>query len=133
MGSMPKILFIDDDSSLNRILQKILQDEGYTVEVGGDGYTAREKLIQKDYDVAILDNNLPGMNAIDVLKEIDDVKVTEKVILITAVNDDELNREGKRIGVREFLAKPFDLDKVISTINSVHPIKHRTKTETATV
>ncbi|MBA4312781.1 MAG: two-component system response regulator [Chlorobiaceae bacterium] len=123
MEAKPKILFVDDDSSLKRILEKILQDEGYNVDVASDGNTAKEKLLLHDYDVAILDNNLPGMNAIDVLKEINHPDVTEKVIMITAVNEDELAREGKKLGVREFLAKPFDMDKVISSIQRIHSLK----------
>ncbi|MBI5021658.1 MAG: response regulator [Ignavibacteriales bacterium] len=123
MGSKPKILFVDEDSSLKRILEKILQEEGYSVEVAGDGSTAKEKLLLHDYDVAILDNNLPGKNALDVLKEINHPSVTEKVIMITAVDENELAREGKKLGVREFLAKPFDMDKVISSINRIHAFK----------
>lgn len=116
---MTKILFVDDDSSLNRILKKILQEEGYTVEVAVDGFTAREKLNKRDYDVAILDNNLPGINAIDILKEINQPEITEKVIMITAVNDYDLAQESKKIGVREFLNKPFDMDKVLTTISRI--------------
>jgi DNA-binding response OmpR family regulator len=123
MPSKPKILFVDDDTSLNRILEKILHEEGYSVDVAGDGRTALEKLMKHDYDVAILDNNLPEMNAIDVLKEINHPRVTEKVIMITAVNDDDLAREGRKLGVREFLAKPFDMDKVISSIHRIHSLK----------
>jgi DNA-binding response OmpR family regulator len=119
MPSNPRILFVDDDTSLNRILLKILTDQGYHVDVAMDGLTALNKLQTNHYDAAIMDNNLPEMNAIDVLKKVHDKNVTRKVIMITAVDEQELSREGAQLGIRAVLAKPFDMDTVISTINRV--------------
>ena len=119
MPSNPRILFVDDDTSLNRILLKILTDQGYHVDVAMDGLTALNKLQTNHYDAAIMDNNLPEMNAIDVLKKVHDKNVTRKVIMITAVDEHELSRESAQLGIRAVLAKPFDMDTVISTINQV--------------
>jgi|WetSurMetagenome_2_1015567.scaffolds.fasta_scaffold285401_2 two-component system, OmpR family, alkaline phosphatase synthesis response regulator PhoP len=119
MPSNPRILFVDDDTSLNRILLKILTDQGYHVDVAMDGLTALNKLQSNTYDAAIMDNNLPEMNAIDVLRKVHDKNVTRKVIMITAVDELELSREGAQLGIRAVLAKPFDMDTVISTIDRV--------------
>ena len=119
MTYKPKILFVDDDSSLNQILTRILTDQGYSVDIAVDGLSALEKLQKTNYDVAILDNNLPQMNAIDVLKKIQHRNIANKVIMITAVNEEELARESRKLGVQEVLSKPFDINQVISSIHKV--------------
>jgi DNA-binding response OmpR family regulator len=116
-----KILFVDDDTSLNQILEKILREDGFEVDVAVDGIAAMNLLKEHRYDVAILDNYLPLMNGIDVLKSIRQDNLADKVIMITAVDERSLARESKRLGANEILAKPFEFEKLISCIQRLCP------------
>jgi len=111
-----KILFVDDDTSLNQLLEKALSERGYQVDIVADGLSALNMLEKRYYDVAVLDNYLPKMNGIEVLKHIREQKLTTKVIMITAVDEQQLAHESIKLGADAILAKPFEFEKLISSI-----------------
>jgi DNA-binding response OmpR family regulator len=118
-----RILFVDDDSSLNQLSEKVLSDRGYRVDVASDGIAAVDKLKSQTYDVAILDNFMPGMNGIELLKHMREQHYATKVIMITAVNESQLAEESLRMGADRILPKPFDFENLILTINQVCGMK----------
>src|SRR5213593_4606908 len=107
MPDKPRILFVDDDISLNRLSVKMLTERGYSVDTATDGLSALSKLKTHSYDVAILDNYLPKLNGIDLLKRLRDEGHPAKVIMITAVDERQLAEESRSLGAAEILAKPF--------------------------
>ncbi len=111
------ILFVDDDTSLNRILERMLKEHGFGVDLATDGPTAIQHLTDRHYDVAILDNCLPKMSGIEVLREVKAKNLPTKVIMITAVDEHELAYQGRQLGASEILAKPFEFEKLIDTID----------------
>jgi DNA-binding response OmpR family regulator len=118
-----RILFVDDDSSLNQLSEKVLSDRGYRVDVAHDGIAAIDKLKAQTYDVAILDNFMPRMNGIELLKHMREQHYATKVIMITAVNESQLAEESLRMGADKILPKPFDFENLILTINQVCGMK----------
>ena len=117
MGNSPlNILFVDDDTALNRILERMLKESGFGVDLATDGPAALQRLSDNHYDVAILDNCLPSMSGIDVLRELRSKNTATKVIMITAVDEHELANEGKQLGANEVLAKPFEFETLLDTI-----------------
>ena len=114
-----RILFVDDDTSPNQLSEKVLTERGYRVDVALDGLAALTKMKSQTYDVAILDNFLPKMNGIDLLRHMREEHYTTKVIMITAVNDRQLTEESMKLGADKILPKPFDFENLISSINQV--------------
>ena len=118
-----RILFVDDDVSLNQLSEKVLTERGYNVDVASDGLSALEKLKSQTYDVAILDNFMPKLNGIDLLRAMREQRYTTKVIMITAVNERQLTEESLRLGADKILPKPFDFENLITSINQVCGLK----------
>jgi DNA-binding response OmpR family regulator len=117
MTNKIRVLCVDDDTSLNQLLEKVLLESGYHVDLATDGLSALSKLKEQYYDIAILDNYLPTMNGIDILKHIRAHNFPTKVIMITAVNEHDLVQEGLKHGADEILTKPFEFEKLIDCIN----------------
>ena len=118
-----RILFVDDDASLSQLSEKVLTDRGYNVDVANDGLAALDKLKSKAYDIAILDNFLPKLNGIDLLKAMRERHYATKVIMITAVNERQLAEESLRLGADKILPKPFDFEHLIISINQLCGLK----------
>jgi DNA-binding response OmpR family regulator len=80
----PKLLVADDEKNLRALYQLELEDEGYDVETAANANEVLEKLDQKDYDVIVLDIQMPGMSGIDLLQKIMARDKRQPVILNTA-------------------------------------------------
>lgn len=118
-----RILFVDDDTSLSQLSEKVLVERGYEVDVAADGLSALDKLKSRSYDVVILDNFLPKLNGLELLKLMREQHYPTKVIMITAVNERQLTEESLKLGVDKILPKPFDFENLISSINQVCGLK----------
>jgi DNA-binding response OmpR family regulator len=114
-----RVLFVDDDISLNQLSEKLLSERGYHVDVAVDGLSALDKLSSKAYDVAVLDNFMPKLTGIDLLRQMRQLNYSTKVIMITAVNERQLTEESLRLGADKILPKPFEFEHLISSINQV--------------
>jgi two-component system response regulator (stage 0 sporulation protein F) len=112
------VLFIDDDTALSQLLQKVLTERGFRVDVATDGAAGLAMLRNKRYNVAILDNYLPGMNGIEILREIKKGNLTPRVVMITAVNEADLARESMELGAHAVLPKPFDFEELIRELGT---------------
>jgi DNA-binding response OmpR family regulator len=121
MQKKPRLLFVDDDTALNQLLDKILTEQGYQVDVVTDGQEALQQMLLEHYDVMILDNYLPRMNGIDVLRTVKKQKPQSNIIMITAVNENELAKESMRLGASAVLAKPFDFDQLLNCVREASP------------
>src|SRR5258708_20349571 len=92
-----RVLLVDDDISLNQLSEKLLSERGYHVDVAVDGMAALEKLSAHSYDVAVLDNFMPKLTGIDLLRQMRELNYSTKVIMITALNKRQLTDETLRL------------------------------------
>lgn len=114
-----KILIIEDDFSLQEILQRALEQERYVVEVAPDYRTGLIKLSDYIYDCILLDINLPDGNGLNLLREFKDMKRSGRLIIISARDSIEDKVEGLDLGADDYLSKPFHLAELFSRIKSV--------------
>ena len=110
MSDQPKILIIDDDASIRDFLQAILRGEDYSIhfaENGLEGLSEAKRLLP---DVILLDVLMPGLNGLDVCREIRSIKFlsTVPILLITSLSDRDSRLDGIRAGADDFISKPFD-------------------------
>lgn len=112
-----KILLVDDEESILKVLSYALNKEGYRTEKAYDGREALNKFATFKPDIVILDLMLPIINGYDVCKKIEDKNVG--IIMLTAKNDIIDKILGLELGADDYLTKPFDIREVIARVKSL--------------
>lgn len=107
---MGRILVVDDEINVIRLLQKFLASKNYAVCTAVDGRTAVEKVRELKPQIVLLDILMPGMNGMDTLKEIKKFEPDTVVIMVTAVSDEELAKSSLEMGAFDYITKPINLD-----------------------
>lgn len=114
-----KILLIEDEESLARLVSLQLKAYGYDVELAYDGQTALDKLSNSTYDVVLLDRMLPNGSGLEVLTKARGNGLETPVIFVTALNSPEHIIEGLDAGADDYVTKPFDERVLVSRIKSL--------------
>jgi len=110
-----KILIADDDRNLRTVLKNELSDAGFDVSEAENGRKTIDMLNKDEYDVLLLDLNMPGLNGIDVLKEAKKLGIATEAIILTAHATVSSAVEAMKIGAYDFLTKPFQMGELIAT------------------
>ncbi len=115
---MKNILLVDDDKDLSQSLANLFDTEKFKFQFLEDGTEVTDFIRQNaDLDLVMLDVNLPSMSGLEVLKRIKEVKNDLPVIVISGFVSTEDAIEAMREGAYEYLTKPFQIDKLIDTVN----------------
>jgi DNA-binding NtrC family response regulator len=112
----PKILVIDDDSSLRRVLEYNLQQEGYLVYTAPDGESGLQLFSEKEPALVITDLKMPGIDGFQVLAAIKERSPSTAVIVLTAFGAIETAVEAMKLGAFTYLTKPFNRDELKITV-----------------
>lgn len=110
------ILIIDDDVKLCNVLSLIMNKAGYTTHTANDGRAGIEIFHKESPAVIILDLRMPGIDGIEVLKQIKKISSETSVIIITAYGRVQSAVEAIRLGAYDYLSKPFDNDEIVLTV-----------------
>jgi len=116
---MKRILVVDDEENARLALSKILVREGYEVTSAGNGYEALNYLRGKEVELIITDINMPEMNGMAFLRELNKIRPASNVIMITAYGEVETYIEAMNLGAFEYVNKPVkieELNKIITKI-----------------
>ncbi len=113
----PNILVMEDDLSVAKGLEMVLSEEGYDVNWAGTGELALEAFKQKRYDLLVADLRLPGINGMEVIKQVKEEKPETEGIVITGYGTTSTAVEAMKLGVHDFLPKPFTEDQIKASIN----------------
>ena len=105
-------LIVDDDATIRDVLSEILMEGGYCVDTAEDGVDALAKVKEDDFDSILCDIWMPGMNGIDLLKEIKKYDPTLPVVMITGYPDVRVAVEAIKEGASDFIAKPVRMEQV---------------------
>ena len=113
-----RILVVDDEERIRRLLKMYLEKEGYMIEEAEDGETALRLATVSDFDLILLDVMLPGIDGIEVCSRLRQVKATP-VIMLTAKGE-EMNRvQGFEVGADDYVVKPFSPREVIYRVKAI--------------
>lgn len=123
MENKRRILVVDDEVVILKILQNDLMNEGYSVDIVEDGEKAIDKIKHVNYDVIILDNKMPKKNGIDVLREINVMKYNTIVIMMTAYGTISSAVEAMKLGAYDYITKPFDTSEIIKKVDKILSVK----------
>lgn len=119
-----KILLLEDDLILNEIVEEFLQSLGYDVTTSYDGIQASELIYDNQFDLLILDVNVPRMNGFDFLQSLRDANITTPAIFTTSLDSMEDVEEGFHVGADDYLKKPFELKELELRINNIKRLHH---------
>jgi CheY-like chemotaxis protein len=111
-----KILNIDDSTVNNMLMENILSSFGYETYSVLEGSDVLEKVEEYQPDLIILDLMMPHKSGIDVLEELRGQGVQTPVIIVTALNDSELKRRARELGVVDYQAKPVKMETLKDSI-----------------
>ncbi len=116
MSGIAKILIVDDQRELRECLRFILKDR-YAVATVGEAEEAFKYLAEYPVDLVLLDLKMPKIDGITALEEIKKINPDTEVIMTTAYAPVDTMRKAFNLGAFAFLMKPFDIDKLINTID----------------
>ncbi|KGX85955.1 response regulator transcription factor [Pontibacillus litoralis] len=129
-----KILVVDDEERIRRLVKMYLERESFEVDEAEDGEEALELALEQEYDVILLDLMLPGKDGIEVCKELREKKATP-VIMLTAKGEEANRVQGFEVGTDDYIVKPFSPREVVLRVKALLRRSSATKflqTETAT-
>lgn len=118
----PRILVIDDDDALLRMLRLSMATDGLQVATATDGAAALERLASDHYDVVVLDLQMPVMDGRSFYREMDSRGYDVPVVILSAYGAERAKRE---LGAAAAVAKPFDPDMLIDTVREVATTRRR--------
>ena len=122
----PSILIVDDEQVICDVLSEELSEQGYLCTAVLTGDDALGELATQDFDVVLLDIRLPGMSGMEVLREMWLNHRETAVVMITAINDVNTAVEAIKLGASDYIVKPFNLDRVNTSIRSALETKQAT-------
>ena len=111
-----KILIAEDDASLRRVLQSILQKNNYSYDAVDNGGDALDYLLHGSYDAAILDVMMPVMDGVTVLRKAREASVKTPVLILTAKSEIDDKITGLDAGANDYLTKPFDIRELLARL-----------------
>lgn len=114
-----RILLIEDDIAISRLLKEGLEDESYAVDVAHDGSEGYRTAVADEYDVIILDIMLPGMNGYEVCRALRNDGNKTPILMLTARDAERDIVEGLDTGADDYLAKPFSFDVLLARIRAL--------------
>lgn len=114
-----KILIVDDEPSLLRVLQVNLELEGYQTLLAGDGSTAIHRIKIESPDLVLLDVMMPVMDGWEVLSSLSSLKRKPRVIVMTAKAGGHDLVKGLQLGADQYLTKPFEMEELLTRVKEV--------------
>ena len=114
-----RILFVDDDADLRRIVKDQLVPQGFVMDEAEDGAKAIAMLEKGNYNLMLLDINMPVKSGIDVLKFIKEKGLPCKVIMLTGRVGFSVATETLKLGADDYITKPFNIDYLLFAIKRV--------------
>jgi DNA-binding NtrC family response regulator len=127
MGETARILIVDDDQSVRKVLTAILEDEGYTTESVSTAKKAIERTRRKAYNLALIDIRLPDMEGIELLTKMKDTTPKMRKIIITGYPTLQNAVAAVNRGADAYILKPFEMESVLETIKEELRKQHEEK------
>jgi len=117
---MSKILIIEDEAAIRRVLTKILSEESetYSVEDVEDGIQGLERIKNNDYDLVLCDIKMPKMDGVELLEAVKKIKPEIPMVMISGHGDMETAIQTMRLGAFDYISKPPDLNRLLNTVRN---------------
>lgn len=116
MDKLARIIVVDDDESIRKVLATVFEEKGYTVDTAENGKQAIEKTEKNFYNLGLFDIRLPDIEGTELLAKVKDTTPRMRKIIVTGYPSLPNAVEALNKGADAYILKPFDMDKVLQTI-----------------
>jgi DNA-binding response OmpR family regulator len=116
---MPRILIIEDEEKVARLVRRVLREEGYAVEIAGDGRSGFAHALVGSFDLLIVDWMLPERSGVQIVRALRAADVHIPVLMLTARGQIEDRVEGLDAGADDYLPKPFALPELLARVRAL--------------
>ncbi|MEO8973492.1 MAG: response regulator, partial [Ktedonobacteraceae bacterium] len=113
------ILVVEDEQRLAYLLRRVLLEERHTVDLAHEGHAGLDLALSDTYDVVILDIMLPGIDGIEICRQMRAERVMSPVLMLTARGAIEDRVTGLNVGADDYLTKPFAMEELLARINAL--------------
>ncbi|MBC5811135.1 MAG: response regulator transcription factor [Candidatus Eremiobacteraeota bacterium] len=113
-----RALVVEDDPAVRSVIVRALRSGGYDVVVGATGLEGDERLADENFDVAIVDWNLPGLSGVDIVRRLREAENFTPVLIVTARDGVDDRVGGLDAGADDYLVKPFFVDELLARVRS---------------
>ncbi|KPM54237.1 DNA-binding response regulator [Frankia sp. CcI49] len=120
-----RLLLVEDDAPLADAVARGLRRERFAVDVVHDGEGALDRIALVDYEIVVLDRNLPGLPGDTVCERIVGERRPARILMLTASDDVSERVEGLMLGADDYLPKPFDMRELVARIRALGRRAHR--------
>jgi two-component system response regulator ResD len=117
-NSQAKVLVVDDEERIRRLLRMYLEREGYIIEEAENGEEALKKATSEDFDLILLDLMMPGIDGIEVCRQLREKKATP-IIMLTAKGEEANRVQGFEVGTDDYIVKPFSPREVVLRVKAL--------------
>jgi DNA-binding response OmpR family regulator len=114
-----RVLVVEDNSVVADAVAEGLRDQGMAVDVAYDGASGLEKVTVNDYDVVVLDRDLPRLHGDQLCSQIVESTCTSRILMLTAAGQVEDRVDGLNLGADDYLAKPFDFSELVARVRAL--------------
>ncbi len=117
---MSKILIIEDEAAIRRVLKKIISEENstYQVEEAEDGLQGLEMIMKQEYDLILCDIKMPKMDGVEVLEKVKKINSEVPIVMISGHGDLDTAVNTMRLGAFDYISKPPDLNRLLNTVRN---------------
>jgi len=116
---MKRILIVEDEAKLARLISRVLGEEGYVVVTAGEGRSGLSRALLEDFDLVILDWMLPDRSGIQIVRRLRAAEVGVPVLMLTARDQIEDRVEGLDAGADDYLPKPFAFPELLARVRAL--------------
>jgi DNA-binding NtrC family response regulator len=120
-----RLLIVDDEENMRELLKDFFEDEGFKVQVAGDGMQALDKM-DKSVNIVISDNRMPVMEGMELLDRLKAEYPETQVIIITAYSTPKLAVEAYKRGAAAYITKPFNPDELLKKVKEILRVQRMT-------
>lgn len=114
-----KLLIVDDQKGVRRLLEELFEKEGYEVSVASDGRESLDRVKESMPDLILMDMKMPNMNGLEASQEIFKINPDIPIIMMTAYGEMEVVQKALEIGVKRYITKPFDIVDLRNLVSEV--------------
>lgn len=113
------ILVVEDEQRLAYLLRRVLLEERYTVDLANDGHSGLDLALSDTYDVVVLDLMLPGIDGLEICRQMRAEHIMTPVLMLTARGAVEDRVTGLKVGADDYLTKPFAMEELLARITAL--------------
>lgn len=121
MSQQKKILLVEDNDSISKLVKYKLEKDGYSVDLRENGIDGLTAIQESSYDLIILDVMMPGMSGFEVLQQVRETENLKscKIMMLTSKSREEDLARGFSLGVSEYMGKPFKVAELSMRVNKI--------------